>query len=77
MRVVKQCGDLHVPMGATTFVALCDTSIDPERPTRVQNRQLLRTNRTLQLLWICGTHIIVEGDMRVVCFWSCDPMVFK
>lgn len=23
MRGVKQCGDLHVPMGATTFVAIC------------------------------------------------------
>ena len=61
MRVVKQCGDLHVPMGATTFVALCDTSVDPERPTRVQNRQLLRTNRSLQLLVISETiYIIVD-----------------
>ncbi|CAL1172190.1 unnamed protein product [Cladocopium goreaui] len=43
MRVVKQCGDLHVPMGATTFVAVCaDVSsvlTQTPKPSRVQNRQ--------------------------------------
>lgn len=43
MRVVKQCGDLHVPMGATTFVAVCaDVSsvlTQTPAPSRVQNRQ--------------------------------------
>ncbi|CAK9069442.1 unnamed protein product [Durusdinium trenchii] len=43
MRVVKQCGDLHVPMGATTFVAICapENALDGAQngPSRVQNRQ--------------------------------------
>jgi len=47
MRVVKQCGDVHVPMGATTFVAVCGPepacsailhSIG-EAPKHVENRQ--------------------------------------
>eukprot|EP00913_Durusdinium_trenchii_P027771 g26041.t1 len=43
MRVVKQCGDLHVPMGATTFMAICapENALDGAQngPSRVQNRQ--------------------------------------
>jgi len=44
MRVVKQCGDLHVPMGATTFVAVCAPDVgsaltETPAPPSVLNRQ--------------------------------------
>ncbi|CAJ1367328.1 unnamed protein product [Effrenium voratum] len=45
MRVVKQCGDIHVPMGATTFVAVCSPDVSKmsafgqAAPRRVLNRQ--------------------------------------
>uniref|UniRef100_A0A7S4UYN2 F-box domain-containing protein n=1 Tax=Alexandrium monilatum TaxID=311494 RepID=A0A7S4UYN2_9DINO len=46
MRGVKQCGDVHVPMGATTFVAVCGppeacAALSGERspPSSVMNRQ--------------------------------------
>mmetsp|Transcript_58789 Transcript_58789/g.140131 ORF Transcript_58789/g.140131 Transcript_58789/m.140131 type:complete len:477 (+) Transcript_58789:129-1559(+) len=46
MKVVKQCGDIHVPMGATTFVALCGPQLacdaltgQKSPPTHLENRQ--------------------------------------
>jgi len=46
MRGVKQCGDVHVPMGATTFVAVCGPTSACEAlaqghttPSLVMNRQ--------------------------------------
>lgn len=48
IRGVKQCGDVHVPMGATTFIALCGpdeavglvgSAYAPAPPSVVVNRQ--------------------------------------
>ncbi|CAE7233518.1 pkd2 [Symbiodinium natans] len=46
MRGIKQCGDIHVPLGATTFVAVCSPpeaeallGAQGQRPLRTLNRQ--------------------------------------
>lgn len=54
VRGVKQCGDIHVPMGATTFVAVCGPAAACEMlaqqatpPTVLLNRQ---TNKSEQVV---------------------------
>jgi len=62
MRIVKQCGDCHVPMGATTFVAICGPPeacaalADPEgAPQVIENRQARQMESVLRVWRGFGT----------------------